>query len=50
MTGPATSLKLEQNNDFFDSEANEIQTDQTNLEFIKKCFFIILITSTRLFD
>jgi hypothetical protein len=37
--GPASSLKMEQNDDFFDVEASEIDTDQTNSEFFREMLF-----------
>jgi hypothetical protein len=37
--GPASSLKLEQNDDFFDIQASDIQSDQTNSEFYREMLF-----------
>jgi hypothetical protein len=37
--GPATQLRLEQNDDFFDVKASEIAEDQTNSQFYREMLF-----------
>ena len=37
--GPATQLRLEQSDDFFDVEASSINEDQTNAELYRQMLF-----------